>query len=144
MDKAMELFNGCYPDIRLVYPQRVRRRRLSGKTYLDEIVPLLPDYMFFETDHDLPKGKPRRSNFLLRLLIRTKANGNYMERTIGSHRCCWTPTETLYGRHMGSAHIPWNMALKRLGWETHVGCAGALAEASFILVCREMPASGSL
>jgi len=55
----------------LVYPQRVRRRRLSGKTYLDEIVPLLPDYMFFETDHDLPKEKLIRTNSVLRLLTYT-------------------------------------------------------------------------
>ena len=41
MDRAIELFNDCYPDIRLVYPQRVRRRPLAGKTYLDEIGPLL-------------------------------------------------------------------------------------------------------
>ena len=41
MDRAIKLFNDCYPDIRLVYPQRVRRRPLAGKTYLDEIGPLL-------------------------------------------------------------------------------------------------------
>ena len=83
MDKAIELFNGCYPDIRLVYPQRVRRRRLSGKTYLDETVPLLPDYMFFETDHNLPKEKLKRTNSVLRLL--TYTDGEWELRGADDH-----------------------------------------------------------
>lgn len=71
MSRAIEAFNGFYPDIRLVYPQRVRRRHYAGKVCMDEIVPLLPGYMLFETDRDLPKEKLARTNYLLRLLTYT-------------------------------------------------------------------------
>lgn len=71
MDRAIELFQGFYPDIRLIYPQRVRRRRFTGNAYIDEIVPLLPGYLFFETDHDLPNNKLVRTDYLLRLLTYT-------------------------------------------------------------------------
>ena len=71
MEKAIEVFHGFYPSIRLVYPQRIRRRYRAGNTFLDEIVPLLPGYLFFETDADLPKEKLSRTDYLLRLLTYT-------------------------------------------------------------------------
>lgn len=71
IDRAIEVFNGFYPDIHLVYPQRIRRRHYAGNIHMDEIVPLLPGYLFFETDHDLPKEKLARTNYLLRLLTYT-------------------------------------------------------------------------
>lgn len=71
MDRAIEVFNGFYPDIRLIYPQRIRRRRYTGKPCVDDIVPLLPGYLFFETDRDLPKNRLARTDYLLRLLTYT-------------------------------------------------------------------------
>ena len=72
IDRAMEVFHGFYPDIRLVYPMRMRRHYFhADKTFVDEPVPLLPGYLFFETDHDLPEEKLARSSYLLRLLTYT-------------------------------------------------------------------------
>lgn len=72
MDRAIEVFHGFYPDIRLVYPRRMKRKYIrANNTFIDEAIPLLPGYMFFETDKDLPKGKLERTDYLLRLLTYT-------------------------------------------------------------------------
>ena len=42
-------------------------------------------------------------------------------------------------RHIESFHIPYLAAFKRLGWETHVGCAEVPAEAPFVDACIELP-----
>ena len=42
-------------------------------------------------------------------------------------------------RHIESFHIPYLVAFKRLGWEVHVGCAEAPAQAPSVDVCIELP-----
>lgn len=76
IQKAMEVFHGFYLNIRLVYPQRIKRKYFRAENvYFDEAIPLLPGYMFFETDQDLPKEKLARTDYLLRLL--TYTNGEW-------------------------------------------------------------------
>ena len=77
IDRAIEAFKGFYPNMRLVYPLKSRHHRTKGVVW-EEIVPLLPGYLFFETEEDLPKQELARTNYLLRLL--TYTNGEWMLR----------------------------------------------------------------
>lgn len=76
-DRAIEAFKGFYPHIRLVYPLKKRYRRMAG-TLVEETVPLIPGYLFFETEEDLPREKLARTDYLLRLL--TYTNGEWLLR----------------------------------------------------------------
>ena len=68
---------GFYPGIRLVYPLKSRHHRTIGVVW-EETVPLLPGYLFFETEEDLPEDRLAQTSHLLRLL--TYTNGDWLLR----------------------------------------------------------------